>query len=133
MRLSYTVRHLGLFFDIEFNKQVTDRTRANLEELGCIYLSGARSWRGKNLVEAEAIKIADEAVKKSAHAQRMGIKSSVKQPCADCKKAGYGNLSECPWERDFLPVPGWDAEPTLIGSNLTSYAIKHCPLYEKQA
>lgn len=45
----------------------------------------------------------------------------------------------CPWSWDFEPVPGWDAEPTIInigtinGKTYTadSFDIKSCPLFKE--
>ena len=48
--------------------------------------------------------------------------------CWDCKKAGYGNVSECPWEREFKPVDGWNA---IYSDELDSYAVISCPLFER--
>lgn len=51
------------------------------------------------------------------------------QPCWTCTKACGG----CSWSRNFIPVPGWKAEPTHIPSNgdfADSYRIIECPEYE---
>lgn len=61
--------------------------------------------------------------------------------CWDCKKSDAS--SNCPWANHFKPVPGWDAEPTMIYANVQhgkksvkrecpSYIIKSCPLFEKE-
>ncbi len=52
--------------------------------------------------------------------------------CWQCSRAtGF-----CPWSRDFEPVQGWEAVPTLIkgdrkGRNpdIPSYDVKKCPLF----
>lgn len=52
--------------------------------------------------------------------------------CWQCKRAtGF-----CSWSRDFKPVRGWEAEPTLINgdvkckeSKIPSYDVKKCPLF----
>ena len=49
--------------------------------------------------------------------------------CWDCVKDGR----ECSWMRDFEPVPGWDAEETLIMASYLptkSFLVKGCPLFE---
>lgn len=43
--------------------------------------------------------------------------------CWDCQNARAGY---CSWFTDFTPVPGWEAEETVLEST-TSYAVKKCP------
>ena len=42
-------------------------------------------------------------------------------------------VGTCSWERDFTPVPGWDAIPTKIlmqsGVREQSYRVLRCPLF----
>lgn len=42
-------------------------------------------------------------------------------------------VGTCSWERDFTPVPGWDAIPTKIlmqsGVREQSYRVMRCPLF----
>lgn len=42
-------------------------------------------------------------------------------------------VGTCSWERDFTPVPGWDAIPTKImmnsGVRERSYCVLRCPLF----
>lgn len=42
-------------------------------------------------------------------------------------------VGTCSWERDFTPVPGWDAIPTKIlmqsGVRERSYHVLRCPLF----
>lgn len=42
-------------------------------------------------------------------------------------------IGTCSWERDFTPVPGWDAIPTKIlmnsGVRERSYHVLRCPLF----
>ena len=48
------------------------------------------------------------------------------QLCCICKNA-CGN---CSWSADFIPVEGWDAQPTIIKDSegdFSSYEIKRCP------
>lgn len=52
------------------------------------------------------------------------------QPCTTCKNAVCG----CEWSEEFKPVPGWVAEPTIIGRlsyNIPSYRIISCPKYDE--
>lgn len=53
--------------------------------------------------------------------------------CLDCGNAT--NPDVCPWVRDFTPVPGWEAEPTVIGKaySFTSYLVSYCPLFWRDA
>lgn len=56
--------------------------------------------------------------------------------CQTCAR----EIGTCSWERDFTPVPGWKAVPTILkgqnfskGSNLKkqipSYQVISCPLF----
>ena len=52
------------------------------------------------------------------------------QPCTTCKNCVQG----CEWSERYEPVPGWVAEPTIIGKlsyNISSYRIISCPKYEE--
>ena len=54
----------------------------------------------------------------------------VPQLCIFCARA----VGFCPWSARLEPVPGWDAIETKNGSDgVTSYRIKACPLYMKDA
>ena len=44
--------------------------------------------------------------------------------CFDCQNAVCG----CNWSRNFKPVPGWEAELTVVNHNITYY-ITGCPEY----
>lgn len=58
--------------------------------------------------------------------KKYGMKQTL---CWDCRKDGR----ECPWMRDFEPVPGWEAEETLIMATYLptkSFHVKQCPLFE---
>lgn len=51
--------------------------------------------------------------------------------CYNCKTPS----PTCPWKYNFTPVPGWDAEPTVVKMNshqsFDSYHVKACPLFEE--
>ena len=56
------------------------------------------------------------------------------QPCWTCKKACGG----CSWSANYIPIPGWVAEPTIIKNSLgdgkgdlRSYKIISCPEYKE--
>ena len=57
--------------------------------------------------------------------------------CWYCENAVPDYMGKgCPWSEHFLPVPGWDAIPTIItnwsGERPTpmhSFDIKECPLF----
>lgn len=54
--------------------------------------------------------------------------------CQNCANA----VSGCSWARDFVPVEGWDAEPTVVHLATEdgriyedpSFLVKHCPLFQ---
>lgn len=53
--------------------------------------------------------------------------------CQGCARA----VGACPWSRDLVPVPGWDADETIarlfhkngIDIDTGSYLVKKCPLF----
>ena len=50
------------------------------------------------------------------------------QLCYRCQNACGG----CSWSREFQPVEGWDAKPTIIngdGEEIPSFEIKKCPMF----
>ena len=56
--------------------------------------------------------------------------------CIYCKNAvpddkGHG----CPWSRNFDPVPGWTAEPTVLKAGnskpIETYHITACPMFDR--
>ena len=61
----------------------------------------------------------------------------------DCKNAvpNIEKLRGCSWSMFFIPVDGWDAEPTIINNGFDSnrmpipparsYYVKNCPYFEK--
>lgn len=52
------------------------------------------------------------------------------QLCTYCGKYAKG----CEWSEKFEPVPGWEAEPTIInqkGKPVHSYKITGCPKFEE--
>lgn len=56
-----------------------------------------------------------------------------KQPtlCWDCARAYGGRDTGCSWSRRFVPVKGWDAEPTVMhagsAGETESYCVRKCP------
>ena len=59
--------------------------------------------------------------------------ASHANPCFFCKNA----CGKCLWSKLFVPIPGWDAEPSVIrGFSGKRYVItktfwiKKCPLFE---
>ena len=61
------------------------------------------------------------------------------QICFDCENA----RGKCSWSKDFIPIPGWKAEPTrVLMAEVTtkagkkkkyytdSFSIKECPKFE---
>lgn len=65
------------------------------------------------------------------HTKKANQIGKSEQLCCTCKNC-YGG---CSWSRDFTPVDGWDAIPTIIkqqwGKQIGSFAIRDCPLYER--
>ena len=50
------------------------------------------------------------------------------QPCCTCQNV----CGRCMWSKYFLPVPGWEAEPTIVKDgegSFSSYKIHKCPQY----
>lgn len=76
------------------------------------------------------------ASKKKIHKLQSGEKSFRKEGgdtlCWACKLVGK---SICEWDREFKPVPGWEAEETKIwishiGEYMASYRVISCPKKE---
>lgn len=53
--------------------------------------------------------------------------------CWSCQRAVQDPTIACSWSRRFKPVPGWDAEETIIpggnGNKIKSYCVYNCPLF----
>lgn len=49
-----------------------------------------------------------------------------------CWKCSRSTDSSCSWSRAFIPVDGWDAEPTERYSEVykTSYCVRSCPQFK---
>lgn len=67
----------------------------------------------------------------------MGNVRLKEQLCWTCSHAAKGDISICPWARDYKPVKGWKASRSIIpthslGHGYHSYAIEACPLYDKE-
>lgn len=54
--------------------------------------------------------------------------------CWDCEKS---LCERCSWSKDFTPVPGWEAEPTVKqnfrGQPLRSFKVTYCPEFKADA
>lgn len=51
--------------------------------------------------------------------------------CWDCRNCTKPEV--CPWVRNFTPVTGWEATPTVVGKHypMDSYLVTSCPLFER--
>jgi hypothetical protein len=123
--LSYVSRRHGPYLDIEFNRTPSERVRIRLRSLGYSFRNGIHSWRGTRNFD-EAIAEADRAVAKA----RYMSEQRVAKPCYTCEHCGKGDFSPCPWEREFKPVPGWDA--VRYDKKDVSYKVIWCPMYRKE-
>ena len=45
--------------------------------------------------------------------------------CWECAKA----CGRCAWSREFKPVPGWVAQPTIINNNALRYKGRYTPSF----
>lgn len=136
MKLSYTYRRTGNYLDIQFNHYPSKTVIAKLKSLGFRYVYKVRSYRGTGNY-AEALKVADQAVKNSEK-----YKGHLpKTLCEYCRHSEDGNVSICPWAARFEPVPDWVAIPTTLYSNykvngrtvrreIKSYCVLACPIYQ---
>lgn len=51
-------------------------------------------------------------------------KVKEESPCWNCGNACGG----CSWSRDFVPVPGWDADANILADGtMRGYTIRYCP------
>lgn len=60
-------------------------------------------------------------------------KSKTSTLCWKCKRALDNS---CEWCRDYQPVPGWEATPTLVNGTMknrrkpvSSYCVHSCPKF----
>ena len=108
-KLAFVTRRHTKYLDIEFSRGVSRATSEALRAAGFHYISHINSWRGDRNFE-QALEIAERAVKLSKATQPCNKQTL----CWGCAKSGYGSLSDCPWERSFKPVEGWEKrKPTL--------------------
>ena len=50
--------------------------------------------------------------------------------CLECQNAVPSRTRGCEWSREFKPVPGWTAEPTIKdGGAYNSFHVHKCPKY----
>ena len=64
---------------------------------------------------------------------RKNILGRREQLCWSCDKC----ISGCSWSRDFVPVPGWDADADYHtrsdARDIKTYKIYDCPEFKKMA
>lgn len=106
------------------NKEITDEQRAKRR----LY---KKKWWANCSEEKKAL-IREQRREYYWNARHsMGYVKKRQKPtlCWRCQRA----VKECPWSANFEPVPGWEAEETLISASyapIHSYLVKKCPLFE---
>lgn len=113
-----------------------DWARRELKNLGFQLDKRTMSWRGAQNHD-KALAIARQACE-GGHKKRQTPRPNRNETlCWSCAKSGYGNASECPWEREFKPVDGWKAIKEtkrqtygIYGKQSESYTVIKCPLFQ---
>ena len=62
------------------------------------------------------------------------IKKGRDSLCWDCQRAASKPCDQCSWAKNFTPVEGWDATPTICdqhayGNYGSSFFVRSCPEY----
>ena len=135
--LDYTIQATNDVMVIRFSKAPSRQTRAKLANAGFGYAERYTVWKAYRNWDTGR-RIAEQAKRESAaHERRKNCTL-----CWDCVKAGDGNLSECPWVREFKPVDGWTAVATKVKVTdgkpafgyktqmRDSYYVSECPMFE---
>ena len=131
----------GLFCIIKFAGKPPDRIRDELKGDGFKYYFPLAEWHGKPKYFSKYYAMHRyEQMRKKRRAQKPRLPPTL---CGECYHADKGNISKCPWAREFKPVDGWDATRTMILSRATtrggqprkveqeSYCVKTCPLFRR--
>ena len=92
-----------------------------------MYVSTCEICEAKFFTKSLFKKYCSEACKRIAKELK---EMESEQLCWRCRNACGG----CSWSREFKPVEGWDAKPTIIngdGEEIPSFEIKKCPMFIK--
>ena len=123
MPKSTTVKIKGKIFDKEWMAEYV-KTRMVSQVAAELGLTYASVNEAANRYKWQVVRVAK---------RQCNVVQENRQLCWKCARATNGNL--CPWVKNFIPVPGWEAEPTTIyttshqGDAIDSYRITKCPLY----
>ena len=104
----------------------TDEEDAMLRELALTNMTNAQIGKKLNRTRG-AIDMRKRALGLSARPQGETL-------CWRCKHSAGKNM--CSWARFFVPVEGWDAQPTMLASSQgrmrDSFHVRKCPQFEKE-
>ena len=131
----YKSQVTGKFLMIKFIRKPSAVVLDVLKRNGYKYYSSIKAWygeRGQAQVMG-AVEAWNDKCNKTA-------KISGQTLCYTCAKSGFGCISECCWEREFKPYPGWNAIRQDIKLYETgkkvfkteSYLVLECPGYERE-
>lgn len=121
---------------IKFYRKPSGVVQEMLRHYGYKYYSAIKMWTG----QANQDQIMGAVEQWSERSKRVNQKIVGQTLCVRCKKSGFGNISECCWEAEFKPVPGWNAirQDIKISENddralyTESYLVLECPGYVRE-
>ena len=131
----YIAETRGDYLMVKFDHAPSDMITALLKSNGYKYYHHVALWSGKR--HKDEILLAVQAWDERCDKFPKKNQSTI---CGDCALAGFGCISKCPWEREFKPVPGWDAirQDIKVSKDdeearyTESYLVRACPLYKKE-
>lgn len=131
--LDYTIRERGHTMEVQLTKAPSHALRDVFKEFGFRFSGRTQSWTG-------SIRYKDAITEYCERAKAESKRSVTRKDtlCWGCANADKGNISVCPWVREFQPVDGWTAKERKLSLNRmvggvtvkdTSYEITECPLF----
>lgn len=125
----YTIAELAK----RFNSSISNvQRRLKYRELNCLWtderIEQCVELRRKGLTYTQIAKITGVSASAVSNMlirnhPELCRKNSGSTLCWDCQNARAGG---CSWFTDFTPVPGWEAEETML-EFATSYKVNECP------
>ncbi|MBO7669511.1 MAG: hypothetical protein J6S60_02885 [Oscillospiraceae bacterium] len=132
----YDVRTSGPTLMIRFYRKPSGVVREMLRYYGYKYYYTIKMWCGQK-GQDQIMGAVERWNERSKAANR---KICGRTLCWTCAKSGYGCVSECCWEREFKPYPGWEAirqdiklyETDKKEYTTESYLVLECPGFKEE-
>ena len=133
----YIGKKVGEWTIIEEAERVKTRTHSRLSYLCQNEQGETRKFMYDRLEYMERHKPKVKATRKTPSGYVIGANSNKGKDstlCWDCKKSS----GHCSWSARYVPVKGWEAEPTVINNGNTDYVkltpsfrVISCPKFER--